>query len=43
MDMSGPTVYQKPGNAEITVQPGPAAQNADQQAAYLRVSDLPGA
>jgi hypothetical protein len=40
-DTGDSTVYQKPGNAEITVQPGPTAQSADQQAAFFPVSDLP--
>jgi hypothetical protein len=35
-------VYQKRGNAEITAQPGQAAQNADHRAGFFRVSDLPG-
>jgi hypothetical protein len=42
-DMGGLTVYQTPGNVRITAQPGPAAQNAAQQATYFPVSDLPRA
>ncbi|MDT5183017.1 MAG: hypothetical protein QOI29_1175 [Mycobacterium sp.] len=40
-DASGSTMYQRPGHAQITAQPGPAAQKADQQAAFFPVSDLP--
>jgi len=36
-------MYQTPGNAQITAQPGPAAQNAAQQATFFPVSDLPRA
>lgn len=39
----GLTTYQTPGNAQITAQPGPAAQNAAPQATYFPVTDLPGA
>jgi hypothetical protein len=34
-------MYQKPGNAQLTAHPGLAAQNADQQAAFFPVADLP--
>jgi hypothetical protein len=30
-DTGGSTLYQSPGNAQITAQPGPAAQEAAQQ------------
>jgi hypothetical protein len=39
-DTGGSTIYQTPGHAQITAQPGPAAKNA-QQATYFPVSDLP--
>jgi len=34
-------MYQTPGNAQITAQPGPAARDAAQQATVFPVSDLP--
>jgi hypothetical protein len=42
-DTGGLTMYQTPGHAQITAQPGPVAQNAAQQATYFPVSDLPWA
>jgi hypothetical protein len=40
-DTGGSTTYQTTGNAQLTAQIGPAAQNADQQATFFPVPSLP--